>query len=225
MAIQEKDLDLMERYTDGLLSDDEKKLFEAALEANIELKEAFESNEKLKQVWIDANKYEETKSRIKLVIDAEKGQTNSRRLWYIVSVAASVIILLSSYYFITQNQQINDFKTPEFITKNNKEPNNQLQIDRPAHYAKMDSISTIQLISPVKKVVINANSKIEFEWYSTLTNSDTLRIYSLLDNDLILQIPVFLSDSVIGIQSALLEEGSYYWKFESQQDRGEFIIK
>lgn len=225
MNIQEKNINLIERYLDGSLDADEKASFEKSLEANIELKEAFHDRKKLKEIWIDADEFSKTKARIKTVLSKENKQSKTRRLWYVVSVAASVIILLGSYYFINQNQQENDFETPVLITKDTQPPNNQLQIDQPTTYAKRGSLSVVKLISPVKKQVVSSDVKIVFHWTSSLKQLDTLCIYSSINEEMMLQYPISLSDSIKKIHVASLEPGLYYWKIASQNDKGEFIIK
>lgn len=225
MAIQEEHITLMEKYLDASLNAQEKLSFEKALEADSELKDEFQNRKKLREIWIQTKEYEDTRAKIKSILQIEKHKKKTRRLWFAVSVAASVIILLSSYWFINQSQREADFETPVLLSDDKQAIDNQLHIDGPTTYAKMDSVGAVKLISPINKQVLKADTQILFQWSSSLTQVDTLSIYSAENNRIIFQVPISLCDSTAKIKANLWEAGYYYWKFNGQQNKGEFIIQ
>ena len=211
MSLKEKDINHIENYLDASMNADDKRKFESELESNDDLKQEYLRRVKLKELWKDSNEFEETKAMIQSALASESKRSKIAPLWYYVSIAASVIILLTSYYFITQNQKNDGFQS--------------LQIDQPTSYAKLDSIQIIELISPKDHQIINADSMLIFSWKTSLIEMDSLRVYSSFNDSLFITIPVQLSTSKTAIHSFDLGQGSYYWVFTKSTNKAKFTIQ
>jgi len=211
MSLKEKDINYIENYLDASMNADEKRKFESDLESNDDLKQEYLRRVKLKELWKDSNEFEETKAMIQSALASDSKRSKIAPLWYYVSIAASVIILLTSYYFITQNQKNDGFQS--------------LQIDQPTSYAKLDSIQEIELISPKGHQIINADSMLIFSWKTSLIEMDTLRIYSSFNDSLFITIPVQLSAFKTTIHSSDLGQGSFYWVLTKSTNKAKFTIQ
>ena len=211
MNLKEKDFNDIDDYLDASMNTDEKQKFETELEINDELKQEYLRRAKLRKLWQDSHEFEETKAMIQSALASESKTSKIAPLWYYVSIAASVIILLTSYYFITQNQKNDGFHS--------------LQIDQPASYAKLDSIQEIELISPKNHQTFPTDSTLVFNWKTSLNQLDTLRIYSSFNDSLFMTIPVQLSASKTAIHSADLGQGSYYWELTKSHNKAKFAIQ
>ena len=211
MSLKEKDINDIENYLDASMNADEKRKFEADLESKDDLKQEYLRRVKLKELWKDSNEFEETKAMIQSALASESKRSKIAPLWYYVSIAASVIILLTSYYFINQNQKNDGFQS--------------FQIDHPTSYAKLDSIKEIELISPNNHQVISVDTMLIFSWKTLLTEMDTLRVYSSFNDSLFITIPVQLSAFKTTIHSADLGQGSFYWELNKSTNKAKFAIQ
>jgi len=211
MSLKEKDINDIENYLDASMNADEKRKFEADLESKDDLKQEYLRRVKLKELWKDSNEFEETKAMIQSALASESKRSKIAPLWYYVSIAASVIILLTSYYFINQNQKNDGFQS--------------FQIDHPTSYAKLDSIKEIELISPNNHQVISVDTMLIFSWKTLLTEMDTLRVYSSFNDSLFITIPVQLSAFKTTIHSADLGQGSFYWELNKSTNKAKFALQ
>lgn len=223
MAIQEKDMELLERYLEDGLNADEKKVFEVQLAINAELKAEYQNRIYLRKLWLDSLEYEETKATIKSAITQQTKSSKTRQLWIAVSIAASIIILLGIYFLNNHNQSIKEIESQKQYSKENQ-GFQDVQEDQPPSYAAIDSLSIVKLIEPVDQQKIKDDSDFVFKWSSKSSLLDTLSVYETRNDSLRLQIPIQLSDSIVNIPASRLGNGNYYWKLKTSNEKGEFII-
>ncbi len=223
MAIQEKDMEMLERYLEDGLNAEEKKVFENQLTNNAELKAEHQKRIYLRKLWIDSLEYQETKATIKSVLAQQTKSSKTRQLWIAVSVAASIIILLGIYFLNSHNHSIKEIERQKQFAKERQDYQNTHE-DQPPGYAAIDSLSMVKLIFPIKKQMIKNESEIVFKWSSRSSLLDTLYVYEIRNDSLCLLIPIQLSDSIVKIPASTFENGNYYWKIKSSSEKGEFII-
>ena len=132
MINKEKDTDLIEKYIDGELSGKVLEIFEERLKAEPDLANEYKMRLKIAKMWIEADNYETTKNEISDILSSRKSSFFITHARYIVSIAASVIILLGAYLLF-------------FQSKNNIDQDQQLVISDSTENLK-DSISFTEFL-------------------------------------------------------------------------------
>ncbi|RLD44813.1 MAG: hypothetical protein DRI89_02685 [Bacteroidetes bacterium] len=214
---------LIEDYIDGLLKGKELADFQKRLETDTEFAKAYNHRIKLANLWQQADDYQKTKAQIRKVMDSESKSRffNYRKTYYILAIAASVILLLGVYWLLSEqngglpwNQKNQMADVADTIT---------FQMDKPDKLAKLKYV--IQLISPENKQSFNVGDTIEFLWKSPV---DTARIELLIknrnNNETVFQIADYTKDH-FSIASETLTPGEYTWSIQDTTNSRFFTIK
>ena len=98
--------DLIEKYLDGELTEQEKNLFESKLHDDPEFAKEFELRKELAQQLIKANEYKTTKENIKNILNEKSGLILKTK--HILAIAASIIIIVGLYFIFTGDSKQND---------------------------------------------------------------------------------------------------------------------
>ncbi|NOX85150.1 MAG: hypothetical protein GXO86_04160, partial [Chlorobi bacterium] len=98
----EKDIQLIEDFIDGLLKGKNLEAFRQRLETDETFAREYELRKKLARLWKDAGEYQQTKDQVGKIIDKEKrsGFFKSRKNYYLIAIAASLILLIGIYFLI-----------------------------------------------------------------------------------------------------------------------------
>lgn len=228
--MNEKDLNLIEDYIEGRLDGEMLLLFENRLKTDELLQKEYDQRLKLAILWVDAKEYETTKSEIAKLIQKEKSNRFSNNRFYILSIAASIIILISMYFLLfhennaNQNGQGNQFADIK-DSISNKEDVIVFQYDEPVKLATIDSvIGDIQLLFPILGENIIKSEPITFHWKSDSNLIDTLFVCNSSDKKVLLKLKILLSDTTYTIKYPQFTEGKYMWYISDSTTFEEFIL-
>ena len=164
---EDTDNQLIEDYIDGNLKGAELANFQKRLKSDAEFAKAYKLRTKLANLWQQADQYQQTKAQIREVMDTEKKSRffNHRKAYYLLAIAASIILLLGVYWLIDsrdKNLKNEMAETAGTIV---------FQMDKPDKLAEIQY--TVQLISPENEQSFKQGDTIEFRWKPS---ADTAKI-------------------------------------------------
>lgn len=213
------DNQLIEDYIDGNLKGAELANFQQRLKSDAELAKAYKLRTKLANLWQQADQYQQTKAQIREVIDFENKSRffNSRKTYYLLAIAASIILLLGVYWFIDsrdKNLKNEMAETAGTII---------FQIDKPDKLAEIKY--SIQLISPEDMQSFNRGDTIEFKWKSAVDSTEiNLVIKNRNNNEIVFQLTDYTNDQLLFV-SDKLKSGDYEWSVHDTANKRFFTIK
>lgn len=228
--MNDKDINLIEEYIEGNLEGEKLLSFENRLKTDESLSKEYKQRLKLANLWVDAEEYQNTKTEISRIIQKEKSKHFLNNRFYTLSIAASIIILISMYFLLfhensaNQNGNVNQFANVD-DSVSNKENTIVFQYDEPDKLATIDSVpSNIQLLFPIGGEPIYKSVPIIFKWKSDLKHIDTLYVCNKADKEILLKSKIMLSDTDYTIKYPQLTEGKYLWYISDSSHFEEFIV-
>jgi len=228
--MNDKDLNLIEKYIDGELYGSELTIFEKRLKTDKLLFKEYNKRIKFAKLWVDADDYSKTKAKIADILHKKEVSFFQANRYLIFSIAASLIILASVYFLIVQKTILNEngvgnqfADVPDSITT--KENTVVFKYDDPVKLASIDSISdNIQLLYPSDGVELNILEPITFKWISDSNTDDTLFVCNQSDMKVLLKLRVSLVENKYTIKYPQFTKGSYLWYISNSNNSKEFSI-
>ncbi len=221
--INSTDIQLLENYIDGLLSEKELKALETRLKKDAALKKELEQRKKIAALWQESNEYQKTKQQIGNILKTENKVTIGffRNNYYLMGIAASFLLLFAVYWFLIRqhNNSSPDFNDQMAVAGDTL----IMQQEAPRKYANI--AYTIQLKAPVNNQTIDNNKPVVFHW----KNSGTGQIMTLVIKDsasvkTVLRQTINSSDSLFTLKQGMLKPGNYKWFINDSLNREFFII-
>lgn len=227
--MNDNDLNLIEAYIEGRLHGEALMSFEKRLKSDELLSKEYNLRFKLKKLWVDADDYSSTKTQISNIFNNQKTSFFRVNRYYIMSIAATIIILAGVYFllFHENNSNIggagNQFTgVSDLVSKENII---EFQYDEPDMLATIDSVAVgIELLFPINGVTFNKLEPIIFKWKSNATVVDTIFICNEQDNKVLLKLRVNLADTAYTIKYPQFTAGKYYWYISDITQSGKFNI-
>jgi hypothetical protein len=216
---EDTDNQLIEDYIDGNLKGAELANFQKRLKSDAEFAKAYNLRLKLANLWQQADQYQQTKAQIREVMDAEKKSRffNHRKAYYLLAIAASIILLLGVYWLIDsrdKNLKNEMAETAGTIV---------FQMDKPDKLAEIQY--TVQLISPENEQSFKQGDTIEFRWKPSV---DTVKVKLLIqkrnNNENVFQLSNFTADYFL-FSTSSLDPGEYVWSVQDSTNSRFFTIK
>ncbi len=228
--MNDKDLNLIEKYIDDELHGEELTLFKKRLETDELLSKEYNQRIKLAKLWVDADDYNKTKAEIADILHKKEVSFFQANRYLIFSIAASLIILAGVYFLLVQKNILNEngvgnqfADVPDSITT--KENTVVFKYDDPVKLASIDSISdNIQLLYPSDGVKLNILEPITFKWISDSNTDDTLFVCNQSDMKVLLKLRVSLVENKYTIKYPQFTKGSYLWYISNSNNSKEFSI-
>lgn len=228
--MNDRDIKLIEEYIEGRLHGEALLSFEKRIGADESLAKEYNLRIKLTKLWVDADDYSTTKIQIGEILHKEKVSFSRANRFYILSIAASIIILAGVYLllFHENNTDLNGTGN-QFAdvhdSLSNKEDTIVFQYDEPDKLATIDSVARdIELLFPVSGEVINKLEPITFKWKSDSNLNDTLFICNETDRKILLKLKIKLSDTTYTIKYPQFTEGKYLWYISDSANYENFIV-
>lgn len=224
------DINLLEKYIDGELDGEALTSFEKRLKTEESLAKEYNQRIKLAKLWVDADDYSATKSQIGKILFKQNENIFRTNRFYILSIAATVIILIGVYLLFFQTNNTNENMLENQLTvvsdsTSKKENTIIFQYDEPEKLATIDSIdSNIQLLFPVNGEVFNKSEPITFKWKSESNLNDTLFVANEHDRKVLLKLRVKLEDTSYTIKYPQFNIGKYIWYISDNSNHEEFIV-
>lgn len=227
--MNKNDIVLIEAYIEGKLEGEALKSFESRLKSDEGLAKEYNQRLKIAKLWADADDYSSTKTQISNILNNQKTNFFRTNQFYILSIAASIIILVGVYLLLFQDYSNNlDAIGDQFADVSDsisKENTIVFQYDEPDQLATIDSVTMdIELLFPINGQTIASLEPITFSWKSNTTSVDTIFVCSEPVNKVILKLIVNLADTTYTIKYPQFTEGKYYWYISDTIQLGKFII-
>ena len=235
MKHEKNNIEQIEAYLDGSLSQEEQSLFEKELKSNGELKTQLEVRVKLARLWNDATEYEKVKKNISSTINYPATKTAPLFRTKIVAIAALLITLIGvSFIIINYNKNRINNNRLEFAaidsTKIDTDKTYELKSDpiknkASISFIKDSIISQLVIISP-NNTEIKLDETINFVWHSDYLDQATLFVTTTDSSDGIsFQSEILLSDTSFILEGYVLQRGFYIWFINKKIKYGSFQIK
>jgi hypothetical protein len=227
MKPTEKDIEFIERFIDGDLSEKEIESFENRLKNDTDFAIEYNNRIKLSKLWKEADEYQKTKDEISVLLKNEKTSFFITHRYYIVSVAASIAILLGVYLLFFQTNK--GIQMDQQIVQNDSSSANDnvidFQMDEPTKLATVEVLrNPIDLISPKDNFNFTETDPIVLEWFSSSKDMDTLFVWSKSMNKIIINQAVEQKEDTIRYDIGLLPEGEYSWYFNDTLIKKSFTV-
>ena len=231
MKIDEKDVELIEKYFDGILNEEEKVVFDKKLLKKSEFAELVRLRSALPGILKDTALYETTKEEIQGALILEEKEPKLfmiKRTYY--AVAAGILILVGTFvmFFLINNNKNGSDQTAD--NNNLKEDSLTImqQIEQPARakkgiYKAIKS-DNIDLISPVEGIVFHYQDTILFKWVNKNDTTTHLLILSKYDTKTIEIIAVKPRQEIVTIKAEELKPGEYYWRLSDRRIKRSFSV-
>ena len=218
----DKDIQLIEDYIDGLLKDKDLEAFQKRLETDDAFAREYKLRKKLARLWTDADNYLQTKEQVGEIMQQEKRSVfyKYRKSYYIFAVASSIALLIGIYWLFVRpdSKQIHKNQMAEVVDTV------LLQQDQPEKLAKIRY--RIQLITPVDEQLFTKKDTLVFHWAAP---ADTVKIsFGILDQttrQIIFHTGVLLSDTQYTLYPGMLPPGKYAWYLQDTLNMNYFTIK
>ncbi len=227
MKTNERDTELIEQYIDGELQGSNLQIFEERLKKEPELAKAYKLRLKFAGLWNETSEYEKTRGEIAAALHAEQSSFFLRNKTYIISIAASVAILLGIYllFFQNKNNLNNGQQLVVSDTVNNKEQVIQFHMDEPEKLADIDTLNdSIKLLFPVNNIILTIKSPVVFKWRSFSAKTDTLYLFNTSEGLLIKKQIIYQNNDTNTFKLEQLDPGTYVWHFSDTTNKGAFSI-
>jgi len=223
-----RDVEWIERYIDGELQGDELAAFEKRLKDEPELAKEYESRKKLAGIWKETAEYEAVRDEISAALQTGHSSYFQRNKTFIISIAASVAVLLGVYlmFFLHTNPIDKSRQLVVSDSVNGHKKVLQFHTDDPDRLATLDVVNdSIVLLFPVNNIIFTTKDPIILKWKSFADRTDTLYISNTSDGFLMKeQIRHHSKDTnIYTVQH--LSPGHYYWYFSDTTNKGAFTVK
>jgi len=207
--ISDKDIKLIENYLDNLLEGKELDDFQNRLASDIDFANEYKLRMKIAGLWKDADEHQKIKRRINDIIHDEKRSNvfASGKMYYLIAIAASVILLIGIYWVLQYNNQLPWSQKGQMA---NTGDTITLRQDIPESFAKVDY--SYKLIAPANDQHFDLNDTITFRWkiIGNFEKVDFL-ILNRQTKDTVFQNPVSPSDSQLITNANALGSGEFEW--------------
>lgn len=227
MKPTEKDIELIENFINGDLSAKETESFKSRLKSDTDFANEYNNRIKLSKLWKEADEYQKTRNEISKILENEKTSFFISHRYYIVSIAASIIILLGVYLLFFQTNK--SMKMDTQIVQNDSSSANDnvidFQMDEPTKLATVEVLrNPIDLISPEDNINFTDTDPIVLEWFSTSKDMDTLFVWSKSMNKIIINQVLVQKEDTMSYNIGFLPEGEYNWYLNDTLIKKSFTI-
>jgi hypothetical protein len=231
MKIDEKDIELIEKYFDGTLNKEEKSVFDKKLSENSEFAELVKLRSTLPEIWKDTAKYESIKKEIQGALILEEKESKFftiKRIYY--AVAAGILLLVGTFvifFLINNNKNLSDQAAKNKSVREDSLSIMQ-QIEQPSK-AKKEIYKDIKsedigLISPVEGMVFHYHDTIIFKWVNKNDTTTHLTLISNYDNKTVEIIAVLPGVEMVSVKASELKPGEYYWMLSDRKIKRFFSV-
>lgn len=206
------DIELIERFLEGSLNGIETEAFMARVEKDPEFAQVFEERKLLQEAYIEAHSRIELKSKIKLVVTAEKlKKANQRKIWL---AAASLIVLATIGSFLIYNSINNKQENQYAKEQTSPEQAIERKNNKMNEYGNMDVVvrkESIDDFFPDEFTPLKASDTICFKWPSSMN----LRYLTIYNNkgELVKKVTIKKKMKEYVVKPGILKPGVYFWKF------------
>ncbi len=212
----ENDIDLIEKFLEGSLSENEETAFQERLANDVGFADAFAKRKLLQKAFVEATVRADIKKTIGSAIAGEKRKAQThRRIW----LAAATLIILATVGSLLIYNSFNRMPENQFaIEQNLPEKEDREAMERKSNsmeeYGNLDVLvrkESVDDFFPDELTVLKANDTIIFKWPSSL-NERYLTIYNS-KGELVKKEKIKKKVKEFTLLPGILKPGVYFWKF------------
>ena len=214
----ENDIDFIEKYLEGSLSENENIAFQQRLAKDAEFDDIYHKRKLLQESFIEATVRVNIKKAIRSAIAEEKRRSKTRqRIW----LAAATLIILATFGSLLIYNSFNNMPENQFATEQNPSEKGdreatQRKSNNMEEYGNLDKVvrkESVDGFSPDEFTTLKANDTIIFNWPSS-PNERYFAIYN--DNGGLIKEETIEENSIgFKLLPGILKPGTYYWKFKN----------
>ena len=210
------DIDLIEKYLEGSLSENEETAFQERLANDDVFADTFAERKLLQEVFIEESVRSNIKKTISTAMAEEKRKTKvNRRIW----MAAATFILLAAIgsvliYNSSERMPKEEYASEQTSPETEDREATQKKSNSMEEYSNIDILvrkESVDDFFPDELTVLKANDTIIFKWPSSL-NERYLTIYNS-KGELVKKATIKKKIKEFTLLPGVLKPGIYYWKF------------
>lgn len=212
MKNSDNNIELIERFLEGSLNDQEKNAFLLRVESEPELAQAFSERKLLQESYTEATRRIELKKQIRSVVGEEKRRSSyQRKIWL---AAASLIVLATIGSLLIYNSGSKRLENKYAKEQKSTDPAVQGKQNKMGEYGNMDVVvrkESVDDFFPDEFTSLKASDTICFKWPSSL-NLRYLTIYNH-KGELVKKVTIKKKVKEYVLMPGVLKPGVYHWKF------------
>lgn len=222
MEFNEKDMQLIEEYLDGDLSEKDAEAFKIRLKGDEDFARAFELRKKMPTLMKDALEFETTREEVRAAIQQEKMLLfGFNRNWI---YAAATIVILIGLFIVIKFTNTNEAGPGTQMAEEN--PKETLKIDEPRNYAKLNDLErNVEIVSPIKFQTIKQGSDVILKWHSESLGTAKIVVSKFDQDEILFFTEIVLSDHEFVLPDKNLEPGKYTWYINDTILSGSFKVE
>lgn len=215
MKNKETDIELIEQYLEGKLSEKAQAEFKKRLQNDPDFSQLYQFRIKFAQKWNQATEYENTKNRIGQIIAHEKQKKKQNTIYWIAAVLILSIAIPGVIIIDRQNKNERLAESEE----------NQLQMHIPEYNAAIRYFDeNYKQILPQDRQNFKSDKSIIFSWNSELDVRTAIIIKFAQTDSLVWRVPVLSKMKEYELKREL-PKGEYAWEMEGFEGKRNFSIE
>jgi hypothetical protein len=228
MKIDENDIELIERYFDGVLNEEEKSVFDKKKSENSEFAELIKLRATLPGIWKNTALYESTKKEIQGALiseEKEPGIFTLKRIYY--AVAAGILVFVGTFmifFLINNNKERSDQTADKNIVA--EDSLTIMPLMKQPSRAKKEIYKTeyTRMISPAEGMAFQYHDTIIFKWVNKNDTTTHLLVVSMYNNKIVEDITVKPGQEMATVKARKLKPGEYYWILSDRKIKRTFSV-
>ena len=230
MNSEEHDIDLIERFLDGTLNEEELASFHNRVKEDSDFASLVSLRKELPELWTAAEHYQAIEEEVK---HALQKRAHARILWMspaVFAIAASVVVLVGIALALALikggGKGLNEGDQAIVTQRDSILP---LKSDNPAFKAKLgnvtkDSLSGFHLLFPIEGQAYHSADSITFIWNIPCDSATIFYITDQLTGKIVVQKAIEPEKTEYILLPNSLKSGTYYWFIGNEQVKREIQI-
>lgn len=244
MKPNENDIDLIERFLDGTLNEEELASFHSRVKEDPDFAGLVELRKEIQDLWIAANAYQEIEEEVRRSLKRSTSKSlfqlktlfptsHQRILWMppvVFAIAASLVVLIGIALALTLTKGggkgLNEGDQTIVTQRDSILP---LKSDNPEFKARLgnvtkDSLSGFHLLFPIDGQAYHSADSITFIWSMPCDSATTFYITDQLSGKIVLQKAIEPEKTEFILPPNSLKSGTYSWFIGTEQVKREIQI-
>ena len=210
------DIEIIEQYIDGKLTDNEKEQFLQRLENDNALAELYQFRLKIRDDLQKAKQYEQVRANVSSTIKQTKSKARKKYIIYAVAASLTLLIAIPGVLTITNKQEQNTLAKADSTNTEIYEP----QIKQPESFADQGKFETNTLTLTLSE----KNDSLIFQWKPSPEKQSNFIITRQEDGREIFKKETVINTHKISISNNKLPSGKFIWYIEGFAARDSFEI-
>lgn len=229
MQADPKDIDLIERYLDGELTEEEITYFQDRVYSDSEFEKLFLFRKELPAFWKSVSQYEEVSKTIQHALSYRNHSIRFGSYRTILAIAASVILLIGIgvvLFFVTMKNP-SRFNQDQMVYQEDTLENFQIEQPVPKANREFFTIDTIpenKLIKPVEDAIFSDDHDMLFEWILETEADSIFFTITTGKNKVVLKQELHNGQTSYVLKKHSLPAGGYRWFLTGTEEVRKFYI-